>query len=60
MPKYLIEVQLEEYLRYVAECSSEEEAEERGRVDFREGVLPDARLTITVEEVPDDTPEGDL
>ena len=62
MPKFLIDVSLETYIRYVAECASDQEAQERGIVDFREGHLSsliDRDITVHVEQVDDDTPEGD-
>lgn len=62
MPRFRIHVELEQYLNYVAECANETEAQERGRQDFWEGVIPQLSghdLFVEVEQVPDDTPEGD-
>lgn len=61
MPKYKIMAEIDLYTRYVAECADEEEAFERGRWDFREGVLgqvEDRDIRVTVERVDDDVPEG--
>ena len=59
MPKYQIYVWTDTYIRYVAECEDEDEAKARGEVDFVQGALADASVSVEVEQVPDDTPEGD-
>lgn len=60
MPKYRIQVRVEEYMDYVVEAASEDEAIARGQVDSQEGMLASLVPTVEAEEVEPDTPEGDV
>ena len=59
MPRYRLQVRVEDYWDYVVEAKDEQEAEERADIDFKE-VVGDLRPILEVEEVPDDTPLGDV
>lgn len=57
--KYLVQITVEDYWRFVVEDTSAENAEESARIGFDSAYRADLRPTITVEPVPDDTPVGD-
>jgi DNA polymerase/3'-5' exonuclease PolX len=59
-PKYRVQVHVDDYWNYVVEAKDEQEARERAYVDFRQAVEDLENPTIEVEEVPDDTPLGDV
>lgn len=59
MPKFHIHTSTDTYFSYVAECVDEEEARQRGRIDF-ENSLENLVVDVTVEQVDDDTPVGDV
>ena len=64
MPKYRINIQVDEYMQYVVECSSADEARKRGLVDFEmarmEATFPGFKPTITVSQVADNVELGDF
>ena len=59
MPKFHIIVRLEDYMEYIAEAASEDEAADRGFLDWAESV---AGMLPIVETTPvdDDTALGDV
>jgi hypothetical protein len=56
MPKYLITVELNEYMHFVKECDDEMDAKYYGRDVWD---TKDLRPDVEVKQVSDDTPEGD-
>lgn len=60
MPKYRLQVHVEDYWDYVVEAKDLQEARDRARIDFREAIDLIENPTIAVERVSDDTPLGDV
>ena len=57
--KFRVIVKTETYWDYVVSAETEDEARERARVDF-DNSRDQLEVDIDVEQVPDDTPEGDV
>jgi hypothetical protein len=60
MAKYEIMVTVDEYIQYVVEADSVDEARVRGLHDFVEGVMHRIVPAVVVKEVDGDTPLGDV
>lgn len=58
MPMYYIKVTVDTYWEYFKECDSKEAAEEHGLGRLAD-YLDDLAPIVVVEEVGEDTPEGD-
>ncbi len=56
--RFLLNVSTDTFWNYVVEADNEQAARNRARTDF-DNSLDQLEVDVEVEQVPDDTPEGD-
>ena len=56
--RFLLHVSTDTFWNYVVEADNEQAARNRARTDF-DNSLDQLEVDVEVEQVPDDTPEGD-